>query len=112
MDVSLQGYCARYATFLASPNLTSGDIVAVVSDNRVDKISSGAFVGVVHTVRGIYALVQTAGVVTLPYSGDSPPAFGFGTLAVSGNGVASSSVGRQVTVTSVDAVNKTVSFLF
>lgn len=112
MDVSLQGYCARFATFVASPNLSAGDIVAVVSNNCVDKIANGAFVGVVHTVRGIYALVQTAGVVTLPYSGDSPPGFGFATLAVSGDGVAPSSVGRQVTVTSVDPVNKTVSFLF
>lgn len=112
MDISLQGYNAKYATFIASIGLKAGDLVSVSANNQVSSVTSGKFVGVVRSVRGNYALVQTSGYVSVPYSGGTAPSLGFQSIAAAAGGVASSDSGREVIVTSVDSVNKSVGILF
>lgn len=114
MDISLQGYNSRYVTFLLKDPQTAqpGDLVAMSGDNQVDRATGGKFVGVLHSRRGEYGLVQTGGFARLGYTG-SDPAVGFAHLAAAaGGGVTAGEDGREVIVTSVDPTAKLLGVLF
>lgn len=108
----LQGYNSRYITMKCSGKAAPGDLVVMSGNNIVKKAASGKFMGVIHSMRDEYALVQTGGFVVLHYSGEDP-AVGFVKLAsdAAGDAVKSDS-GREVLVIEVDTTEKNVGILF
>lgn len=114
MNISLQGFNAKHATFAVSGDVEAGKVVSVKETNTIKTAAANdAFLGVAVSVNSGYALVQTSGFVTLPYSGATAPSYGQQILAADANGgVAVASAGRTVMVCGLDTTNKTVSFLF
>ena len=113
MDISLQGFNAKHATFAVSGELTAGQMVEVKANNTVGAAAAnGVFLGQAVTVNGSYALVQTSGYMTAAYTGGTAPALGQQILAANGSGgVLVHTSGRTVMVCEVDTTAKTVSFL-
>lgn len=109
---SLQGYNSRYITLKCDGSAKPGDLVVMSENNTVKKAVSGKFMGVLHSLRGEYGLVQTGGFVVLHYSGIDPEV-GFQNIAAdaSGDGVKSDS-GREVLVIEVDPSAKNAGILF
>lgn len=71
-DICLQGYNSRYITMLCDGEAAPGDLVVMSANNTVKKATSGKFMGVIHSMRGEYALIQTGGFTVLHYSGEDP----------------------------------------
>lgn len=111
-EICLQGYNSKYITMMGEGEIAPGDLVVMSANNTVKKAASGKFVGVAHSIRGEYVLVQTGGFAVLPYSG-SAPSIGFVTLAADSQADAvSDASGREVLVTEVDSTAKTIGVLF
>ena len=68
------------------------------------------FCGLCVAADGDYAAVQTAGYVSVGYTG-SAPAVGWIKLAGGGEGVCQSETGREYLVVDVDEINMTVGFM-
>lgn len=111
-DICLQGYNSRYVTMLCEMGAAPGDLVMMSADNTVKKATSGKFMGIVHSIRGEYALIQTGGYTVLHYSGEDPTV-GFVAIAADINADAvKSEGGREVLVTEVDTTAKNIGILF
>ncbi len=111
-NISLQGYNSRYITMLCEKGAAVGDLVAMSKNNTVKKAVGEKFIGVVHSIRGEYALVQTGGFAVVHYSGEDPKV-GFETLLTDSNADAvKGTEGREVLVTEVDSTAKNIGILF
>lgn len=108
----LQGYNSRYITMKCEGAAEPGDLVVMSANNTVKKAATGKFMGVIHSVRGEYALVQTGGFVVVHYSG-ADPAVGFEKFFADANADAvKNDQGREVLVIEVDATGKNIGILF
>ena len=108
MDISLNGYGAKAATFKTGSEVTAGAPVKITANGTVDACSDGdAFCGTALNARGGYCAVQLAGYVKVPYSGGTAPAVGYAALAADGAGGVKTVTtgGRSLLVTDVDAVS-------
>lgn len=89
MKVSFEGYGERATTFYNNSTnpASAGDPVYLTGNGEVSVCTSGKIpVGVAIAADDDYAVVQTAGFVRLPFSGETAPTVGFSTLAADGNG--------------------------
>lgn len=82
------------------------------ANNTVKKATSGKFMGVIHSMRGEYALIQTGGFTVLHYSGEDPTVGFVGLMADSNADAVKGEGGREVLVTEVDTAAKNVGILF
>ena len=112
MEISLQGYNAKYVTLQAEGELQAGDLVVMAGAHTVKKGDTGRMVGIVQAVRGDFALVQTGGHAVVPYTDSGAPTVGFETAAISGAGLAKSAEGGSVLVLGVNESDKTMEILF
>lgn len=111
-DICLQGYNSRYITMLAEGEMAPGDLVAMSANNTVKKAVSGKFMGIVHSMRGEYALIQTGGFAVLHCSGELPTV-GFASLLADSNAdTVKGDGGREVLVTEVDSESQNIGVLF
>ena len=109
MDISLNGYGEKAATFKAESGVTAGSPVKITANGTVGACTGGdAFCGLALNVRGGYCAVQFAGYAKIPYTGDSAPAVGYQTLAAGTDGSikAVTTGGRSILVTDVDTASK------
>lgn len=112
-DICLQGYNSKYITMKCAGEADAGDLLVMDSNNTVKKAAAGKFIGILHSLRGEYALVQTGGYAVVPYSGDTAPTLGFSTLAADSNADAVvNAAGREVLVVEVDTTAKKAGILF
>ncbi len=114
MNVSLEGFNSKTATFAAAADVKKGNPVTFTSNYTVGVAGSGvAFCGVCVDVRDGYATVQLCGYCRAKYSG-SAPVVGYSLLAGDGsaNVKTMSSNGTAVSVIDVDTTEKTVGFYF
>ena len=100
-DICLQGYNSRYITMLCDGEAAPGDLVVMSANNTVKKATSGKFMGVIHSMRGEYALIQTGGFTVLHYSGEDPTVGFVGLMADSNADAVKGEGGREVLVTEV-----------
>ena len=85
MNVSLEGFNSKTATFAAAADVKKGDPVTFTSNYTVGVAGSGvAFCGVCVDVRDGYATVQLCGYCRAKYSG-SAPVVGYSLLAGDGS---------------------------
>ena len=111
-EICMQGFNSQYVTMKCEGTAEPGDLVVMCADNTVKKAASGKFAGVVRSMRGEYALVQTGGFAVLHYSG-SDPQVGFIKLAADSKADAVlSESGREVLATEVNTTAKNVGILF
>ena len=106
MDISIQGYDTKFVTMRADEGCNKGSAATITQNGTVGPCTSGAFIGFIAGVVGDYALVQTSGAVSVPYSGTAP-ALGYITLKADANGGIAAlgegeSAGRAVTVVSAE----------
>ena len=111
-DICLQGYNSRYITMLCDGEAAPGDLVVMSANNTVKKATSGKFMGVIHSMRGEYALIQTGGFTVLHYSGEDPTVGFVGLMADSNADAVKGEGGREVLVTEVDTAARNVGILF
>lgn len=110
-DICLQGYNSRYITMLCDGEAAPGDLVVMSANNTVKKATSGKFMGVIHSMRGEYALIQTGGFTVLHYSGEDPTVGFVGLMADSNADAVKGEGGREVLVTEVDTAAKKCGYL-
>lgn len=112
MTIRLNGYGVSYATFAAAEGLEAGALAKLSSNREVTAAGAGeAFIGLVVSVRDHLALVQLAGICTLPYTGEAP-AVGYAGLAADGTGgIQAAEGGRQLLITAVDSTDNTAEVL-
>lgn len=112
MKTSLQGYNASYATFLCEVDAPIGKTVSIKSNHTVGKaVANTPFIGVLVSLRDGYGLVQTAGAVTIAYTGTAPT-LGVCALASDGQGnVVANAAGKTLDVVAVDSTARTVTFI-
>ena len=111
MKISFEAIGQKMVTFAAGSGAEAGKVCKVTSDGTVGACTAGdSFCGVVSHVQDGAAAVVTAGFVTLPYTGDTAPAAGWGKLAANAAGgvAVASSGGREYLIVSVDTAAKTV----
>mgnify|MGYP006959246068 FL=1 len=60
-EICMQGFNSQYVTMKCEGTAEPGDLVVMCADNTVKKAVSGKFAGVVRSMRGEHALVQTGG---------------------------------------------------
>lgn len=111
-NISLQGYQSNYITMRCEKGAAAGDLVAMSQNNTVKKATEGKFMGIVHSVRGEYALIQTGGFAVVHYSGEAPKVGYESFLADSNADAVKGSGGREVLVTEVDSATKNIGILF
>ncbi len=114
MSVAFNGYKESLATFKAANGLMAGDTVKVSANATVASCAAGdSFCGVANGVGRGYASVQMSGFVSLPYTGETPPAVGYTSLAGDGSGGVKvvAEGGRSVLVLEVDTAAKTVGMM-
>ncbi|HZK38570.1 MAG TPA: hypothetical protein VFD23_00275 [Clostridia bacterium] len=114
MSVSFNGYKESLATFKAANGLTAGVPVKMSANGTVDTCAAGDnFCGVASGVGKGYASVQMSGFITLPYTGATPPAVGYTSLAADGSGGVKvvTDGGRSLLVLEVDTTAKTAGFM-
>lgn len=104
MDISIQGYDTKFVTLRADESCKKGCACTIAANGTAGLCTSGAFVGFIAGVAGDYALVQTSGAVSVPYSGTAP-ALGYTVVQADANGGIAAlgegeSAGRAVTVVS------------
>ena len=68
-EICMQGFNSQYVTMKCEGTAEPGDLVVMCADNTVKKAASGKFAGVVRSMRGEHALVQTGGFAVLHHSG-------------------------------------------
>lgn len=114
MAVAFNGYKESLATFKAANGLTAGVPVKMSANGTVDTCAAGdSFCGVASGAGKGYASVQMSGFISLPYSGVTPPAVGYASLAANGSGGVKvvTDGGRSLLVLEVDTTAKTVGFM-
>lgn len=111
-EICMQGFNSQYITMRCEGAAEPGDLVVMSADNTVKKASSGKFAGVVRSVRGEYALIQTGGFAVVHYSGSNPQVGFIKLEADSSADAVLSESGREVLATEVDEAAKNVGILF
>ena len=114
MNVSLEGFNSKTATFAADAGVKKGEPVTFTSNYTVGAAGSGvAFCGICVDVRDGYATVQLCGYCKVKYSGAAPTV---GRSLLAGDGSSNvktmSSNGTAVSVIDVAPTGKTVGFYF
>lgn len=114
MKISFNGLSETVASFYASEDVKSGDIVQMSDNFTVGTAEEGtSFVGVCLNVREGIAAVQLKGYAECKYS-ETAPALGFVFLAAGSDGTVRSAYagqGRFALVIAVDTQNSTVKFV-
>lgn len=113
MDISLNGYGEKAATFKAGSGVAAGLPVKITANGTVGACSDGdVFCGIALNVRGGYCAVQLSGYVNVPYTGASP-AVGYQALTAGTGGSvkAVTTGGRSLLVTDVDTTSKKCGFI-
>ena len=111
MSVAFDGMDNLVVTFRCSGTVEAGSPVILSANDTVADGGTGKVpIGVLLQKRGNYAAVQIRGYVTLPYTGTSAPAAGWGKLAAdAAGGVAVAATGgREYLIVNVDTAAKTV----
>ena len=114
MDISLNGYGEKAATFKAQSGVAAGLPVKMTANGTVGACSDGdAFCGIALNVRGGYCAVQLSGYANAPYTGSPAPAVGYQTLSAGTGGSvkAATTGGRSILVTDVDTASKKCGFI-
>lgn len=115
MKVSFEGIGEYVATFCNSDTAPAkaGQVVKLEKNATVAACVDGDLVfGVAVTAGADFAAVQTAGFVTLSYSGETVPAVGYGVLAADGTGgVKVAKTGREYAILQVDTDAKTLGMM-
>ncbi len=111
MKVSFDGIGENLITFYDGGSANAGCMVKMSAPKTVDACGAGEnFCGLCQVTDGEYAAVQTAGYISVGYTG-SAPAIGWAKLAGDGEGVCQSETGREYLVVDVDEINMTVGFM-
>ena len=110
MNISLQGFDCKYATFRHSGDPQPGALVNVVADGTV-ATADGPFAGVLVSKHGGNALVQLSGYAKVAFSGQTPSHGLIAAAADEGVFAAAETGGRQVVVVDVDELAGTVGII-
>lgn len=112
MAISHDGIGQVCVTLYCDDSITQGVPCCLSADNHVTACAyEDEFCGIVVNAKNSLANVIIQGIVTVPYSGETPN-IGFDYLAGDGQGkVTVVSDAPKYTIFSVDTVNKTVTFL-
>lgn len=115
MRVSFEGIGECVATFCnsATAPVKAGQAVKLGGNATVAACADGELVfGVAVTAGTDFAAVQTAGFVTLPYSGETAPTVGYSVLAADGaGGMKVAETGREYAILQVDTAAKTLGLM-
>ncbi len=114
MDISLQGFGQKTATFLTSTtDLVAGEPVMMDTSYTVKRATAGQFViGVCSHSNGSYASVILNGVVEVPYSGSSPTLGLYGLCCDGAGGVkADSDPLFYYKILNIDSTNKILTLI-
>lgn len=111
MKVSFDGIGENLITFYNGGSAKAGCMVKMSEAKTVDLCGENEkFIGLCVAADGDYAAVQTAGYVSVGYTGGAP-AVGWVKLAGNGESVCCSDAGREYPVMDVDEINMTVGFM-
>lgn len=112
MNICLQGYNSKHATFALEGSASKGVMVSLTGNNTVSAAADGdAFLGMLLSSSIGHGLVQTSGHMTATYTGTAP-VVGLQTLTADGKGgVKTAATGRSVMVCSVESDTGHVSFI-
>ncbi len=109
MNISLQGFDCKYATFRHSGDPKPGALVNVVADGTVAE-ATGPFAGVLISKHGGNALVQLSGYARLAFSGTGPE-HGLVSVQADDGALVTAQDGQPVIVTDVDSLAGTVGII-
>ena len=111
MNISLEGFDERIATFETTSSSPEGKTVAISANGRVQTVTSGAFCGICRSVREGYAAVQLGGYVRVGYTGEL--SVGYQKLAAASGGkvTVDTTNGREYLVVDVNSTAGTAGII-
>ncbi len=109
MNISLQGFDCKYATFRHSGDPSPGTLVNLVADGTAAQ-ADGPFAGVLISKHGGNALVQLSGYAKVAFTGTAP-GYGYLSVAADEGVLTAAESGRPVLVADVDAVAGTAGII-